>query len=127
MSRRRFYLTIVLLLVGIALAASDVGAMLGFLVGFGIAMYGGFLGMLVQAGAALAGIELAWSGIPAILLPATLVLVGAVVLWYMVVGLRGWLRGDEPIALRSFAVAATAGVLPVMAWLSLLSLERNWP
>lgn len=127
MSRRRFTLTMVLLVVGIALAASDAGAMLGFLVGFGIAMYGGFLGTAMQAVAALAGLDLAWSDIPAMILPATLALLGAVLLWHLMVGLRGWLRGNEPGALRSFAMAATVGVFPVMAWLSLLSLERNWP
>jgi hypothetical protein len=126
-SRRTFIIIAVAWLVALALSASDLGAMVGFLAGVTVAMFGGALGVALQSAAAALGISLGWSAIGQIL---AAVLIGVVALLALVQAVKGALRlrrADEPGALAAWAgtmsICAAAGCL----WLGSASLVRVWP
>ena len=61
MSRRKFAIVLLLWLAAIMLSSTGLGAMLGFLLGVAVSMYGAALGVVIQAVASAIGLPLSWS------------------------------------------------------------------
>ena len=106
------------------LAASDLGRLMGFMVGFGVAMFGGALGTLLQKIAEFTGHSLTWQQ------------AGAVLMWSIVIGLAigvlrslvrtatAYRRGPSEAMLRLSKAVHLVGASSAIA-LSLRALERS--
>ena len=127
MSRRRFAIIVAAWAATLALATTGVGALLGVFVGFGIAMFGGALGVLVQTAATLLGFELDWIATGTVLYWGAIGAFACLAAWIAALGLRELLRGGERAALSHFAAGLSVAAFPVACWLSLQALARAWP
>ncbi|TRC92789.1 hypothetical protein FJV76_22550 [Mesorhizobium sp. WSM4303] len=124
MSQRAFIILLILLAALVAPSATSfAGAMIGFLIGitvaFFIAMPGAAIGYaLNRAGVPVTGEQLVWAAGG---LYAVFVLAAAVQAWLRL--RRGDMDGARSAALRMAILMA----LPLIAWLSLNAMQRNWP
>ena len=124
MSQRAFIILLILLAVAVALsAASFPGAMIGFLFGitvaFFIAIPGAAIGdALHRAAIPVTAEQLVWAfgG-----LYAVFVLAAPVQAWLRL--RRGDMDGGRSAGLRMALLLA----LPLIAWLSVNAMQRNWP
>lgn len=128
MGPRRFAITVAVWLALVALAATDLGAGLGLVVGFAFAMMGG--AALVAFDAAVKALGLAdrgWALGPEPILAGLGLLVAAGILHALLAGLRLWRRGDRDGARSWWARAVTQAGLAAACIVSLAPLARTWP
>lgn len=127
MSRRRFAIIAIAWVAAIALCSTELGALVGFMAGMAVAMFGGAAGVVLLQVASALGFDLSWSQAGAVLLYGGF---GVICVFAVVTAIQGvsrFVRGDEHRALAAWAgtLALVAG--PTAIWLSLISLQRAWP
>jgi hypothetical protein len=127
MSRRRFATVAIAWGVALLLALSPLGAMVGFMAAFGVAMYGGAAGVALLQGARLLGFDPSWAEIGAVLGYGTAGLLAFAILVLAAKGWLRWRRGEDEAALSAFAGALSLVAAPAALLLSVQSLEKAWP
>ena len=109
MSRRRFAIIVIAWVAAIGLCSTELGALVGFMAGMAVAMFGGAIGVALLQVASVLGFEMSWSQAGAVLLYGTLGLICVFVIVTAAQGLLRLLRGDERAALAAWA--ATLGLV----------------
>ena len=75
MSRRRFAIILIVWVAAIGLCSTELGALVGFMAGMAVAMFGGAVGVVLLQIASALGFEMSWSQAGAVLLYGTLGLI----------------------------------------------------
>ena len=127
MSRRTFTIIVVAWILVLMLAASDLGAMIGFLAGVTVAMFGGAIGAMLQSVMNALGIQLGWTEVGSILATFAVALVVFNVLRTAIIGIVRIRRGDERGALASWAASMSICAGVASLWLGSQALARVWP
>jgi hypothetical protein len=127
MSRRKFAIVLLLWLAAIMLSSTGLGAMLGFLLGVAVSMYGAALGVVIQAVASAIGLPLSWSATGEAILWLTVAVLGFAALLCIGRGGHRWVEGNEQGALAAWAGAVSIIAAPYCAWLSVQALQAAWP
>jgi hypothetical protein len=126
-SSRVFNAVLVFWLVALAIAASDLGGVIGFFVAFGLAIAAGLLSTVLILVSSAPGQELPFDIDPALVLAVVGALILAFALRYGLQGLRAWSHQNRDQARAAWAKGLSVVLAVAVFAVSMMSLERTWP